>query len=169
MQYCGNYSVLPSIKDIKMSCWWTVARYKPQTIKNISSVLAVLFGGQPQGLQNNIAGTSCKLCHMALRETVQHVLFMCPGLEAQREALWHDVIGMMPKAQASDITRLNPKNKTAFPLSCLGARYVHKMYKYRSDEYNEIIWTTHGKPRYCAVKVKVKFPHRVILCKVSPF
>ena len=98
---------LESIKDIKMSCWWTVARYKPQATKNISSVLAVLFGGQPRGLQNNIAGTSCKLWHMAVRETPQHVLFMCPGLEAQREALWHDVIRTMPNALTSDITRLN--------------------------------------------------------------
>ena len=111
---------LESIKDIKMSCWWTMARYKHQAAKNISSVLAVLFGGQPRGLKNNIAGTSCKLCHMAVRETPQHVLFMCPGLEAQREALWHDVIGTIPNSLASDITRLNKKNKTALLLSCLG-------------------------------------------------
>ena len=78
---------------------------------------------------------------------------MCPGLEAQREALWHDVIKKMPNALASDITQLNPKSKTTLLLSCLGcgfvkewantyesiARYVHKMYKYRSDEYKEII------------------------------
>ena len=78
---------LESIKDIKMSCWGTVARYKPQATKYISSVIVVLFGGQPRGLRNNIAGTSCKLCHMAVRETPQHVWFMCPGLEAQRKTL----------------------------------------------------------------------------------
>ena len=76
-----------------MSCWCTVARYTPQATKEIPSVLAALFGGQPRGLQNNIAGTSCRLCHMAVRVTPQHIKFLCPVLEAQRGALWH--AGMM--------------------------------------------------------------------------
>ena len=141
-----------SVEHIKLHCWWNVAKHYPSATRQISSVMSVLMGGQPGGMQHNFKRRSCALCHLAAPDSPTHVLFECPEISGKRTELWGSVTNSMPSALSSDIDNLNNKEKTVFILSgfrgeyipewkmtyvCV-ARFVHEMYKERNVKYTLI-------------------------------
>ena len=55
------------------------ARYKTNSTR-LTSLVLVLQGGQPQGMQCNFTSNACKMCDMATRDNTQYILFVCPAL-----------------------------------------------------------------------------------------
>ena len=123
----------------------------PHIKKKVSSVIAVLLGSQPKGLQRNIGQNTCCLC--GIKESPQHILFQCQPLNTIRTRVWADVLSVMPLGMAADLSALDPDSKTAFVLSGMNttsfieewediyykmANFVYCIYRERMLLYDEM-------------------------------
>ena len=67
-----------SVQNIEPHAWWSVLRMRPYLNKYVASVMAVLMGGQPSGLQCNLSKSACRICNTYEIENVTHILLRCP-------------------------------------------------------------------------------------------
>ena len=138
-----------TMNDIKLHPWWNLARRRPHLYNAISSVMAVLLGGQPRKLQQNFGSRACGLCLVGALESPQHILFECESLQVHRRRLWPGVLLHMPRAMQREVMLCEPIQKTTLLLSALNstfipewvdiyeniAKYVYDMYIARNKQY----------------------------------
>ena len=140
-----------SVFEIKMHAWWMFVKARPDAFKKVSSVMALIQGSQPIGLQCNFGKGRCKICHTLLRDDPVHVLFRCPTLSEVRQTQVQLILNEMPYALRREITNMNDVQKTYLLLSALRCEYVpeweplylriadwvYHIYKARKTYYDE--------------------------------
>ena len=154
---CMMYSSLrlyrKSTNDISLNCWWYYVKTKPNMSRRVSSVIAVLVGSQPSGLQRNHGASSCGLC--GCQEDASHVIFDCIKLSDKRRQLWSQVESTMPQGLRNDINDMTSIEKSIILLSGFGnkfirewselyknaAIFIHEMYVTRSECYDALLDT----------------------------
>ena len=152
---CLMYSSLDIFRkahtSISLNCWWYFVKIKPVMFKKVSSVVAVLMGTQPSGLQRNHGIRCCGLCGTENESTI-HVLFDCNKLRECRSQMWNNVTESMPEGLKLEMDSRDNTEKAIMLLSGFGqsfihewtqlysnsARFVHTMYKKRSQLYDEL-------------------------------
>ena len=112
----------------------TFSKCKPMESVNVSSVVSVLMGNQPQRYQQNLSREHCGICDDQIYDDNMHVLFDCEKLETLRASLFEKLIRSMPQALASDFISLSKEDKAILMLSGYGHKYV--------PEWNEIYVNT---------------------------
>ena len=136
------------IGTIKLHPWWLFTKDRPHMTKYVSSVMALLLGSQPRGLQRNFNHTVCKVCDEGICDSPEHILFVCPELSLPRKTLLKEVLEIMPNRMARDFKELSQKNSVDFILNAFNSnkyvkewsdimdkmsRFVYFMYKKRAD------------------------------------
>ena len=142
------------LDTIKFNVWWHFGSLRPHQLNNISSVLAVLMGGQPKRLQRNFDSNKCQLCHDPRdHEDSPHILFVCPALHNSRVRCTSSLLTGMPIAMREQFEAASARDKASLLLSGFGgtfiaewvelfsaaASYVHNMYKERAALYDEMM------------------------------
>ena len=139
------------VPDIKELAWWRYARKFPHIKNKVSSVVAVLLGSQPKGMQRNFKTKICQLC--GIIESPKHILFECESLSRVRTQLWNNILHVMPTGMVNDINALGADDKTSFFLSGMWsydfiqewadiyhqiAIFIDAMYQERRKIYDEM-------------------------------
>ena len=92
------------------------------------------------------------MCDLREQDNAIHILFVCPGLDSDRNKFWEVVTSVMPDSMKTDVNNMTPKGKTVFLLSCMGqsvilewqlvyqatCSFVEKMYTQRALAYDHI-------------------------------
>ena len=151
---CLMYSSLEVFRkatsNISMNCWWYFARSMPNMSIKVSSVMAVLAGGQPSRYQHNFDREPCALCD-GCYDSATHILFDCQKLEPLRYELWQKLILSMPHRLAMECNCMSNVDKLVIMLGGYGnnyihewremyintANYIHELYRRRSRLYEE--------------------------------
>ena len=133
----------------RMNIWWKYVDKHPNMNSYVRTLMAVLMGGQPKGLQCNFVSNVCKLCTTGAMETPAHVMFACPALQDTRNNTWPRLLHAMPNAMAESMTNSTDIDRFGQMLSCYGGSYidewegvysqtvkmVHQMYRARYESY----------------------------------
>ena len=142
------------VKTIKMSIWWSFAHKRPSIVYKISSVLAVLMGNQPKGLQCNLRQRMCKLCSNRSLDSTKHILFECDSLAMYRNTHLSVVTNSMPTGMRNSFLSLPDDKKLELLLSGLHCNslieewdnimrniceYVHGIYWERKMKYDNLM------------------------------
>ena len=153
---CLLYSSLDifrnATKSINMNCWWIFSKASPLTTNKVSSLMAVMMGGQPSGYQQNFSRDACTLCDSQSYDNVIHVLFDCDKLSQMRCQLYQKLIASMPQALSEDFHNMTKREKLILMFSGYGqtyipewrnlymntAAYVDSLYKLRSNAYDAL-------------------------------
>ena len=120
--------------------------------KKVSSVIAVLMGTQPSGLQRNHGSSCCGLCGTENENSI-HILFECDKLNTFRTPMWNQVIESMPDGLKTEMNTRDNNEKAIVLLSGFGrsfirewtqlymasANFVHTVYYNRSQLYDELV------------------------------
>ena len=127
---CTMYSELylyhDCVTEIKLHAWWSLVKARPEAFKQVSSVMALIQGSQPSGLQCNYGEGTCKLCHLSVKEDPVHVLFSCPRLAEVRQTHYDLVINEMPYALRQEVSNMGLLQKTSLLLAALKCAYVRE-------------------------------------------
>ena len=140
-----------SVKGIKIHPWWILVAKKPSLMPIVSSVMALLMGEQPRGMQQNIGKARCTICQTG-PDKPYHVLFECKALDNKRGLLLSRMVRCMPSGMTKDYQEMNNEHKASFLISCLQctyvndwqalleniAKFVHTMYAERKIKYDMI-------------------------------
>ena len=117
--------------NIQMSSWWSNTQVNPIDMNKCRDILKLLLGCHKLNTcmykrkHSNISSPLCNLCNMYEAESVEHMLFKCPRIEAVRRILWENVIQSTPThAMRDHIETLQVKDKCVFLLSGLCNTYV---------------------------------------------
>ena len=110
--------------DISMHTWWHSAKKYPNRTNRVSSVISVLCGMQPRGMQHNPGRNICKLCSQRQNETNEHILLYCSALNDTRKTHIHHIKSTMPNALLNDFSKMNSEQQLYFLISCLGESFV---------------------------------------------
>ena len=90
-EYVPHNQVVTSVAPI---VWWIVCRNSPQHRKQCVTVVRVITG---ENLLNTYRGKytvnvgrtgACQLCDSYVEESVEHLLYTCPALDAVRDVMW---------------------------------------------------------------------------------
>ena len=81
-----------------MHAWWSLFKSRPKLGKAVSSVMAVLLGGQPSGMQSNFNHSPCNICCERAEDCSKHVLLHCSALNDIRKKYFEKIIDKMPSA-----------------------------------------------------------------------
>ncbi len=127
---CHMYSSLKLFVEIAerehVSVWWIVCQRNP-SLKRCCTIMMKLITGNHNlntGRRQYVTNTTqCQICNRA-EDSVDHMLFICPGMVALRETMWQTVIGTMPTAMAADLEVMNSYQKVVFILSGLKSSYI---------------------------------------------
>ena len=140
------------VVKIEIHPWWSLLRIRPYLNKAVASVMSVLLGSQPKGLQVNFDYTLCRLCCSRSPDTCSHILLYCDCL-AEIRAKWFGLItGQMPDAMKRDYHNIIGEKKLTFLLSGMHvncqidwpdlyeaiALFVCEMYTHRKELYDMI-------------------------------
>ena len=142
-----------SVRYKKLNVWWKVVAANSAAFRSVSSVVALLCGTQPSGCGTNFGSRTCQICCDYTRDTVEHILFECAGLQNRRATLLKLLTDSMPYGMRESFAMLNTKDKAIFILSGLGkgcyipewqktylsaSRLVHTMYSARKALYDSL-------------------------------
>ena len=122
------------ISGPQMHAWYKYLDNHPYMYSPVSSVMAVLHGGQPKGIQCNFQSKYCQLCTLRARESPAHVLFECPALQETRHSTWPRLLRTMPTAMSESIQAISNDEKVRQIISCYGGSYI--------PDWNEIYTST---------------------------
>ena len=135
-----------------LNVWWKYVAKFPNMNIYVRSLMAVLMGGQPLGLQCNFNSKMCKLCTYGNLENPAHVLFACSALQDTRDNTWARLLQVMPDAMSIGIENCNNDEKINQIFTCYGGSYisewneiyaqtakmVYKMYHARYESYTNL-------------------------------
>ena len=138
-----------------MHVWWKYVSKHPHMNRYVSTLMAVLMGGQPKGLQCNFNTSVCRLCSCGASDNPTHVLFECTAMQVTRDAAWTELSLKMPGAMLESIMNVNFNERVKIMMTCYGGGYVHewddvyehtaklffKMYTARYDLYTSMTVT----------------------------
>ena len=145
------YSII--MQNIKIHPWWILTKNKPHLTRYVSSVIALLLGSQPRGLQRNFQNNLCNVCNARCLDTIEHVLFQCHCLKQLRRTWLYTIVSCMPRAMALDFLKLSYKEATELILNGLKCskyvpewidilanicKFVHFMYKRRAELLDDV-------------------------------
>ena len=112
-----------SVNGIKIHPWWILVAKKPSFMPIVSSVMALLMGEQPRGMQQNIGQARCRICQTG-PDKPYHVLFECKALDNKWSLILSCIVCCMPSGMTQDFQKMNNEHKASFLISCLQCSYV---------------------------------------------
>lgn len=112
------------VTSVKIHNWWIVTQKIPHIFKSLSSIMAILMGGQPNGLQRNFKSQSCQLCESNDKKDLIHILFNCSELNEVRTNNLTNLNKVMPRAMVEEFNGMNVAEKLKFLLSPLHSQYI---------------------------------------------
>ena len=148
--YCKLNIYNNYVKEIKLHHWWIFVKFYPSFCKMTASVISVLMGEQPRGMQI-FDKVRCQICHDFSFDSAFHVLFECNTLDNIRNDLLSIIKDSMPDCISEHYDMLQPNGKMCFLLSGFGllkydesyvnaykasAKFVFQMYKTRFELYD---------------------------------
>ena len=133
-----------------MNAWWRYVDKHPHMNLYVRTLMAVLMGGEPKGLQCNFISNVCKLCLTGTTENPAHVLFTCPALLDTRNNTWPRLLHAMSHAMAESMTNCTHLDKLGQMLSCYGGSYIEEW----DAVYTQTVQMVHQmySARYAAYK-----------------
>ena len=150
-----------SVNRIELHAWWSLLKLRPHLGKSVSSLMAVLLGGQPSGLQCNFSKSGCRICNSVLTDDCKHILLHCPGMTETRERNIELIRYNMPPAMLISYDKMNEYEQLVFLLSGLNSRstsewpdlyeaiaqWLYEIYRRRKQKYmllEEMIYVMDG-------------------------
>ena len=137
----------------KMNIWWKCVGKSSNAFKDVSCVVALLCGTQPNGYGVNFGSRRrCLLCCDYTTETLEHIIFECSAIEV-RQSLMDNLIESMPTGMRASFISMNNQMKVKFILSGLGSenylhewnniylsasKLIHNIYSERAAKYKSI-------------------------------
>ena len=113
---------MSAIDKIAIHTWWVFSNKFPHLLRKVSSVVSLLCGTQPKGLQ--CFQTMCKLCANRQTDCVEHILFVCESLNSIRIEHLRKISGSMTIAMVNEFSHMTPDRKVVFLISGLNASYT---------------------------------------------
>ena len=99
-----------SVYMINVNVWWKLTTRCPYLTRQVSSVMAVLMGVQPKGLEvhyRKCYESTCKICCSRETDSAVHVLMECNGLKEHRDKHLTEISKLMPYAMKQDFIGCN--------------------------------------------------------------
>ena len=137
---------LEVVTDIKPIVWWSFVQSHPVFNKKAAAVVSILMGGQPRGLQCNFTSDLCGICFQREHDDPIHILFVCDGLQEERELASQPLINSLPLPMLISYNNLSNSEKLKFMFSgvakeypsvmmCI-ANYIYALYQKRKLMYD---------------------------------
>ena len=111
--------------EVRAVAWWEYVQEVPRDVRKCRVLLRLLFDCHNlksckirygEELENHY----CERCNYRQVESIEHVLFTCPGTVDLRRRLWEDVSTNCPQALYNELMVMTVEERTSFLLFGLG-------------------------------------------------
>ena len=118
MMYKSLGRIKNNVTTHTMIGWWKHAKYVPTHVRYCRIVINLLLNTYRLGREN------CKLCLTSQRNSIEHILFVCPKLQETREVQLQKVRDCNPKCLVNEINDMCIPERTRFILNAFYCNYV---------------------------------------------
>ncbi len=112
-------------RSIEVSPWFRYVNANPTDTKKVRVISRIalnvnqLKSCKERYTKNRTSSAICTNCDLGCIENIEHVLFVCPALNAKRVTHWNSVISNCPRAMINELTQMNSKQKASFLITGL--------------------------------------------------
>ena len=108
--------------DVTLNIWYKVSNALPHLSDSISTVMTLIMGCQPKGMQHNFSRHICPFCDVREFDSACHVLFKCQATRMcnYRKKGWESIMCTLPPNIQHHLNEINGELKTRFILTGLG-------------------------------------------------
>ena len=112
--------------NIEIHAWWHAAHDIPHLSRKFFTIMSLLLGSPPSGMQCDIGKHTCSLCNEHVKPDAYHCLFACDSLRDIRQKSMERIRLSMPSGMQIDFDKMKSSQKLNFLLSGFNIKYTRE-------------------------------------------